>query len=76
MYHAKATGCSTSELCATVVLMRIHNDCILVCHNIFTFSFIMESMQTRGTVRSIKLLLEMFCLNCRIMFVLLYTLLL
>ena len=56
MYHAKATGCSTYELCAIVVLMRIHNDCILVCHNNFPFSFNMDSMQTRGTVRSIKLL--------------------
>ena len=56
MSHAKATGCSTYELCAIVVQMRIHNDCILVCHNNFTSSFIMESMQTRGTVRSIKLL--------------------
>ena len=64
MYHAKATGCSTYELCAIVVLMRIHNDCILVCHNNFTFSFIMESMQTRSTVRSIKLLqAEVQCSN-------------
>ena len=57
MYHANATGCSTYELCAIVVLMRIHIDCILVCHNNFTFSFIMEiSYANKGHCKEYKVI--------------------